>query len=112
MPSTACSGGRYDIRTCLPRDGAEPALVAYERRFFRSVIGWPSRVRIGSRPIMYRFSPVDEVWSSTVSEHRTAAGSSSRWARWAALPTKSASLTFFICMPASTTVYSVSSSLP
>src|SRR5262249_10308294 len=34
LPSTACSGGRYDMRTCLPTDGPEPALVTYDGRPF------------------------------------------------------------------------------
>ena len=44
--------------------------------------------------------------------HMIAAGSSSRCRRCACLPTKSSSFTRGAVMPASTTVYSVSSSLP
>src|SRR5882672_3390963 len=111
-PTTACSGGRYAIRMCLPKEGPAPALVTYDPRPSRSTIRLASRVRIGSRPSMYRFSPDFERWSSTVSVHMIAAGCSSRWRRCAALPTKSSSLTRGAVMPASTTLYSVSSSLP
>src|ERR1700682_839644 len=51
-PTTACSGGRYAIRMCLPTDGPAPALVTYDPRPRRSTIRLPSRVRIGSRPSM------------------------------------------------------------
>ena len=43
LPAIACSGGRYDMRMCLPIDGPAPALVTYERRPFASVSGVPSR---------------------------------------------------------------------
>ena len=109
-PSTACSGGRYAIRMYRPSDGPAPALVTYERRPFASLSGVPSPSVIGSRPSGYRLTPLAEVWSSTVSVQRIAAGSSSRWRRCASLPTKSSSFTFGRCMPASTTVYSLSSS--
>ena len=100
------------MSTCLPTDGAAPALVTYERRPFASTIGAPSRVRIGSRPMGKRRTPADDVWSSTVSVQSVATGSSSRWRRWASFPTKSCSFTFPQAMSASTTVYSLSSSVP
>ena len=61
---------------------------------------------------MYRFTPDDEVGSSTVSVDMIAAGSSSRWRRYASLPTKSCSFTFGRVIPASATLYSDSSSVP
>ena len=67
------------MSTCLPTEGAAPALVTYERRPFASTIGAPSVVSTGSRPIGKRFTPEDDVWSSTVSVQRIAAGASSRW---------------------------------
>ena len=89
---------------CLPSDGPAPALVTYERRPLRSVIGSPAAVRIGSPPIMYRLTPDFDMWSSTVSVHITAAGTSSRWRMWASLPTNSWSLALPHAIPASTTL--------
>ena len=103
LPSTACSGGRYANSTCLPVDGDAPAEVAYDRRPLASVSGEPSAVTIGWRPSMYRRSPVEEVWSSTVRVHRTAAGDAAACRRTASRPTKSWALIFGGSMPASTT---------
>src|SRR4029077_5014300 len=40
-PSTARSGGRYDMRMCLPTDGPAPALATYDRRARGSDTGPP-----------------------------------------------------------------------
>jgi hypothetical protein len=97
---------------CFPTDGPDPALVTNERRPLASVIGPPSAVRTGSRPSMYRLSPVDEVGSSTVSVHSVATGAFSRWRRYASRPMNGASFTRGRCMSASTRSNSSSSSLP
>ena len=85
------------MRTYLPSDGAAPALVTYERRPFASTSGEPSSRTIGSRPSGKREFPVK------VSVQQTAAGSRSRAARCASLPTKSSLFTFHQAMSASTT---------
>ena len=68
---------------------------------------------MGSLPVMYRAMPsLAATWSSTVSVHSTAAGSSSRAARYASLPMKSADLTFGPGQAGLDRVYSPSSSAP
>ena len=74
LPSTACSGGRYAIRRCLPSDGPAPADVAYDRRPLR--VG--DRRAVGERrsaggPACSAARRSREVWSSTVSVQQAAA---------------------------------------
>ena len=102
-PTFACSGGRYAIRMCLPTDGPAPALVTYERRPLRvdERRAVPRQDRLAAEHVALHAAR--RVWSSTVSVQSTAAGSRSRWATCASLPTKSSAFTFPQAMPASTT---------
>ena len=63
-------------------------------------------------PEGYRFVPSDDSWLSMVKVHKMAAGSSSRALRYASLPMKSALFTLGRSSPASTGLYSDSSSAP
>ena len=97
----------------MPSDGAAPAVVTREIRPCESRIRSPSSVTIGSLPpVGKRLIPAADIWLVISNVHMIAAGPASRALRYAALPMKSADLTFGRASPASTGLYSLSSSAP